>query len=198
MCDIQEQSFTYSRNETKIEEESRLDGFYIVRTSLDKKTMSEVETVSAYKSLAYVERAFRSLKQIDLKVRPIYHRLDDRIRAHVFLCKLAYYVEWHLRQRIKPLIFEDEDRAIAEVQRESIVAPAPRSEKAKAKDATRRSEDGWPIHSFQTLLDDMGTLCLNRVRAVDRQDESVCDTFMVRTQATNYQAHVLKLAGINM
>lgn len=195
--DIKETSFTFERNEEKIEAEAKLDGIYIVRTSLDEKTMAAPETVLAYKNLARVERAFRSMKQIDLKVRPIYHRLDDRIKAHVFLCMLAYYLEWNIRQRIKPVLFEDEDRETVESERDSVVAPAPRSMKATAKESTKRNEDGWPVHSFQTLLTDLGTLCLNEVKVESGSPDSA-GSFVVKTQPTAFQAHVLNLTGIEM
>jgi transposase len=190
---IEENRFSYRRNEEKIAEETALDGIYIVRTSLDAKTMGPGEAVLAYKNLARVERAFRCMKNMDLKVRPIYHRLDDRIKAHIFLCMLAYYVEWHLRRRIKSVLFEDEDREIVERERTSEVAPAPRSQKAKRKESVKRTEDHGPVHSFQTLLKDMGTLCRNLVRMEGSPHES---TFMVKTQPTEFQAHVFNLAGI--
>lgn len=192
---IKEDSFTYQRNAPKIEAESALDGIYIVRTSLDEKEMGASEAVLAYKNLARVERAFRSLKQIDLMVRPIYHRIDDRIRAHVFLCMLAYYVEWHLRQRIKPVLFEDEERESVESERESVVAPAPRSEMAKAKESSKRSEDNWPIHSFQTLLEDLGTLCRNLARVAGENSNG---TFTIKTKPTAFQSHVFQLAQIEV
>lgn len=189
---IDDDRFSCRRNEEKIEAESALDGIYIIRTSLDAETLGAEETVLAYKNLARVERAFRCLKQIDLKVRPIHHRLDDRIKAHVFLCMLAYYVEWHLRARIKTILFEDEEREAVERQRASVVAPAPRSKKARVKEAVKRTEENWPVHSFQTLLNDMGTLCRNLVRVAGRDGES----FTVKTQPSEFQAHVFSLAGI--
>ena len=188
---IEEHRFTYKRNEEKIESEAALDGIYIIRTSLAAVAMEAEEAVLAYKNLSRVERAFRSMKTIDLKVRPIHHRLDDRIRAHVFLCMLAYYVEWHLRKRIKSILFEDEDREIVECERESAVAPAPRSAKAKAKESTKRTEDGWPVQSFQSLLKDLSTLCRNLVKVAGGED-----TFVIKTQPTVFQSHALSLAGV--
>ena len=132
------------------------------------------------------------MKSIDLNVRPIHHRLDDRIKAHIFMCMLAYYVEWHLRSRIKPVLFEDEDREAVECERQSVVAPAPRSAAARAKEKTKRTADDWPVHSFQTLLQDMGTLCHNEV-GVEGSEE----TFMMKTKPTKFQSHVLTLAGIS-
>ncbi|MBI3694756.1 MAG: hypothetical protein HY238_07950 [Acidobacteria bacterium] len=111
-----------------------------------------------------VERAFRSLKTVDLKVRPIYHRLPDRVRAHVFLCMLAYYVEWRLRQAWAPILFDDHDKAAGEARRESVVAAAKRSPQAERKAYTQRTEDGLPVHSFQTLLEDLQTLAKNKIQ----------------------------------
>jgi transposase len=193
ILEIEDEQFSYRRNDEKIAAEAALDGLYVVRTSLDEATLATEDTVRAYKDLAKVERAFRSLKTIDLKIRPIYHRLDDRIRAHVFLCMLAYYVEWHLRQKLAPILFDDEERQEIEEQRESIVDPAPRSQRAQAKDARKRTEDGWPVHSFQTLLEDLGTLCQNQVRVAGSRSQ---DTFFIKTQPTAYQKHVFSLTEV--
>ncbi len=190
---ITDTGFTCKRNEDKIEAEAALDGIYIVRTSLGSETMKTDEVVFAYKNLSKVERGFRCMKSIDLNVRPIHHRLDDRIKAHIFMCMLAYYVEWHLRSRIKPVLFEDEDREAVECERPSVVAPAPRSAAARAKEKTKRTADDWPVHSFQTLLQDMGTLCHNEV-GVEGSEE----TFMMKTKPTKFQSHVLTLAGISL
>ena len=111
-----------------------------------------------------MERAFRRLKSVDLKARPIYHRLSDRVRAHVFLCLLAYYVEWHLRQAWAPILFDDHDQAAGQVRRESVIAAAQRSPQAERKAHTKRTEDGLPVHSFQTLLEDLGTLAKNKIQ----------------------------------
>ena len=127
VLEIGDDSFSYHRDQEKIAAEALLDGLYVIRTSVSGDTLSSQETVRAYKDLSKVERAFRCMKTIDLKVRPIYHWLDDRVRAHVFLCMLSYYVEWHLRQSLAPLLFEDHDREAAEALRPSVVAPAPRS-----------------------------------------------------------------------
>ena len=145
----------------------------------------------AYKDLSQVKRAFRSLKTVDLKVRPIYHWLDERIRAHVFLCMLAYYVEWHLRQQLAPLLFDDHERDAAEQSRGSIVDKAPRSDAARSKDATKQTDDGTPVHSFRTLLNDLGTLAKNRVRMANSTAE-----FYMLTQATPLQQQVFELLGV--
>jgi transposase len=162
--EIEEKGFSYQRKKESIAEEAALDGFYVIRTSVPRECLGPESTVRAYKDLAKVERAFRSLKTVDLKVRPIHHWLEGRVRAHVFLCMLAYYVEWHMREKLRPMLFDDEDKEAAEARRTSIVVPAPRSDSARHKDATKRSDADEPVHSFQTLLDDLATLTKNRVR----------------------------------
>jgi len=192
--EIGEESFSYRRNEAKIAEEAALDGIYVIRTSVEAEALSSEDTVRAYKSLAKVERAFRSLKTVDLKVRPIFHRLDDRIRAHVFLCMLAYYVEWHMRKRLAPLLFDDEDREAAERTRRSIVAPAPRSAKARRKDAKKETDDGYAVESFQTLLANLATLAKNRVRVRGSSPDSTHEFYLL-TRATDQQQRALDLLG---
>lgn len=187
--DISDKSFSYQRNEEKIKAEAALDGIYVIRTSAEKKNMSSDDTVRAYKDLAKVERAFRSMKTVDLKIRPIYHWLDTRIRAHVFLCMLAYYVEWHLRQRLAPILFDDHQREQVEETRASIVAPAPRSDAAKRKDAEKRTDDDYPVESFQTLMNNLGTVTKNRVRVAGSDNAD----FYMLTEPTRFQAHVLEL-----
>src|SRR5271157_4085339 len=163
---IEDASFTFRRKEADIAAEAMLDGLYVIRTSLPKEAIGAEDAVNAYKSLSQVERAFRSLKTVDLEIRPIHHWLSDRVRAHVFLCMLTYYVEWHMRRKLAPMLFDDEDKEAALASRPSPVAKAPRSDKAKAKDAGKRTEDGQPVHSFHTLIADLGTLCLNEAIAV--------------------------------
>lgn len=192
ILEIEEDAFTYRRDEEKIAAEAALDGIYIVRTSLPAEEMGAEETVRAYKSLSRVERAFRSLKTVDLKIRPIYHWQDERIRAHVFLCMLAYYVEWHLRQRLAPVLFDDEARESAEAQRGCVVDRAPRSEVAQQKEATKRTRDDYPVHSFQTLLQDLATLTQNQVKVAESSDHLVT----IKTEPTRLQRHVFDLAGI--
>lgn len=162
---IADASFSFTRNEASIQEEAALDGFYVLRTSVPAGTLDAAAVVSTYKSLAQVERAFRSIKTVDLEVRPIHHRLAGRVRAHVFLCMLAYYVVWHMRQALAPLLFDDHNKAAAE--RSSPVAPAKVSAAAKAKAASRKTADGLPVHSFRTLLQDLATLTRNTVRLGD-------------------------------
>jgi transposase len=189
VLDISDKSFSYQRDEAKISEESALDGIYVVRTSVQPDVVSSEDAVRAYKDLAKVERAFRSMKTVDLKVRPIYHWLDDRIRGHVFLCMLAYYVEWHMRRRLAPILFDDHQRTEAEQSRESVVAPAPRSRAARRKDFEKRTEDGTPVESFQTLLDNLGTLTKNRVRLPGSDGAE----FYVLAQPTPLQQRALAL-----
>lgn len=158
---ITDSSFTWERKAEQIQQEAALDGLYVVRTSLPATDLPAEAAVTAYKGLAVVERAFRSLKTVDLQVRPIFHWNAARVRAHVFLCMLAYYIEWHMREKLKPMLFDDEYVELARTARPSPVAKARRSDQAKAKDATRLGEDGLPVHSFRTLLDDLATLAYN-------------------------------------
>jgi Transposase DDE domain len=164
---ITDTAFEFMRDEAAIAREAALDGFYVLRTSVPAETLDAAATVLAYKSLAHVERAFRSLKSIDLDIRPVHHRLAGRVRAHVFLCMLAYYVAWHMRRTLAPLLFEDHDRKAAAASRSSPVAPAEVSPAARAKARARKTEDGEPVHSFRTLLADLATLTRNTVRFGD-------------------------------
>ena len=156
--------FSWERDEEKIAAEAALDGIYVIRTNVAAKELGPEDAVRAYKSLSRVERAFRSFKGVDLKVRPVHHRLEGRVRAHVFLCMLAYYVEWHMRRALAPMLFDDDDPAAAEAARSSPVAPAQRSKAARAKAGRKRTPDGLPVHSFRSLLGDLATLTRNRVR----------------------------------
>lgn len=189
---ITEQRFSYCRKPEQIAAEAALDGLSVIRTSLSQEDLSPEDTVRAYKDLARVERAFRCMKTVDLRVRPIYHWLDQRIKAHVFLCMLAYYVEWHLRRALAPVLFDDHERAAAEAQRASIVRPAPRSAAARAKDQTKATEDGLVVHSFRTLLADLGTLCKNRVRP----GGDPASDFYLLTTPTLEQRRILDHLGV--
>jgi transposase len=191
---IRDDHFSYRRNEARIAEESALDGIYVIRTSVSVAALASEDAVRAYKDLSKVERAFRSIKTVDLKVRPIFHWVDDRIRAHVFLCMLAYYVEWHMRRRLAPLLFDDQEREQAEASRDSIVSRAPRSEVAQAKDRTKQTEDGLPVHSFRTLLADLGTLAKNRVRLAGTAGSELD----LLTQPTRLQQRVFELLGVTL
>jgi hypothetical protein len=134
-----------------------------LRTSLAEATLGDAETVRSYKSLSLVERAFRCLKTVDLHVRPVYHWLEGRVRAHLFLCMLAYYLEWHRRQCLAPMLFEDSDKEAAEAGRKSVVAQAQRSKAAMRKQTTGLTEDGLTVHSFQSLLANLATLAHNTI-----------------------------------
>jgi hypothetical protein len=188
---ITEKSFSFQRNNQKIKDEALLDGLYVVRTSVKSDTMPAVRVVETYKSLSRVERAFRCLKTVDLQLRPIYHHKDERIRAHVFLCMLAYYVEWHMRERLREVLFDDCDTASASASRTSVVGPSVRSEVAKRKDATRRTPSGHPVQSFQDLLRDLATLTRNRIRIADY--DAIYDKL---TAPTAYQQHVFNLLQV--
>ncbi len=188
---ITDDSFTYSRKADQITAEAALDGLYVVRTSVPETVLPAEGVVSAYKSLAKVERAFRSLKSVDLHIRPIYHHKDDRIRAHVFLCMLAYYLEWHLRESLADVLYDDTDRESAQSARSSVVSPSVRSESAKAKDATGRNAQGDVVQSFQDVLKDLGTLCRNSLRLTGHTSE-----WTQLTEATASQSRALELLGI--
>ena len=160
---IDEASFTFARKTDAIEAEAATDGIYIVRTSLGAEIIDDATAVRSYKSLSQVERAFRCIKTVDLQVRPIHHWLAGRVRAHVFLCMLAYYLEWHMRRALAPLLFDDTDKEAAEAARESPVAKAQRSPAAIRKQTTGLTQDGLPVHSFRTLLGDLATLASNTI-----------------------------------
>jgi len=159
---ITNNSFDFALRRSQIAAEAALDGIYVIRTGIPKRTMSSGDVVRNYKALSSVERAFRSLKTVDLKVRPIHHRLETRVRAHIFLCMLAYYVEWHMREAWQELMFADEDHA-AKATRDP-VAPARRSAAAEKKASSRQLDDGTPVHSFRTLLDELSTIVRNTCR----------------------------------
>ena len=161
---ITDTDFTFARNEAAIAAEARLDGVYVLRTSVPQAALDADATVRSYKALANVERAFRSCKTVDLEVRPVFHWNEKRVRAHVFLCLLAYHLEWHMRQALTPILFDDHDRATAEKQRRSPVSKATVSPAARRKAARKRTDDGHPVHSFRSLLADLATVTRNMVR----------------------------------
>ena len=160
---ITDARFSFARKADAIAEETATDGIYIVRTSLPAEVLDDAATVRSYKSLSQVERAFRCIKTVDLQVRPVHHWLADRVRAHVFLCMLAYYLEWHMRRKLAPLLFDDTDKDAAEAARESVVAKAQRSPAAIRKQTTGVTPEGTPVHSFRTLLADLATLVRNTI-----------------------------------
>jgi hypothetical protein len=161
---ITDDQLSFTRDHAAIAKEAALDGFYVLRTNVPAEAIDTADTVRAYKSLANVERAFRCLKTTDLDIRPIFHWVNPRVRAHVFLCMLAYYLEWHMRHALAPILFDDHDRAAAEALRTSPVAKAEPSPAAKRKTQKKRTDDGQPVHSFRTLLADLATLTRNTVR----------------------------------
>jgi hypothetical protein len=181
----------WERDTKRIERDAALDGIYVLRTSVPAERLDRDQTVLAYKRLAVVERAFRSLKSVDLKVRPIHHRVSDRVRAHVFIAMLAYYVEWHMRRALAPVLFEDE---LHGGPRSSPVAPAVRSDKAKDKARTKRTTDDWPVQSFQDWLKDLATIVKNRVQPKLKS----MPAFEVITRPTPAQQHALKLLGVSL
>ena len=160
---ITEDALSFERKQAAIAKEAALDGFYVLRTNVPAQAIDPAGTVLAYKSLGRVERAFRSMKSIDLEIRPIYHWASPRVRAHVLLCMLAFHVEWHMRQALAPILFDDHDPQAAEALRTSPVAKAQPSPAAKRKATTKRTDDGQPVHSFRTLLADLATLARNVV-----------------------------------
>ena len=192
--DIGERAFGYARKADGIAAEAALDGIHIVRTSLPADELGAAAAVAAYQGLSVVERAFRSYKTVDLKVRPVYHYADRRVRAHVFLCMLAYYVEWHMRQRLKPLVFDDHEADAARAARASVVAPAEVSDAARDKARSKRTAAGLPVHSFQTLLADLATIARNRVLLRLPNAEP----FDVVTRPTALQREAFRLLGVRL
>ncbi|MFC1833962.1 IS1634 family transposase [Thermodesulfobacteriota bacterium] len=187
---ITDESFSYSRNEDRITQDAQLGGVYVIRTSVPQEALSAEDTVTCYRSLSKVERAFRRLKSIDLKVRPIHHHLEDRLKAHVFICMLAYYVEWHMREALAPILFDDAHRSEAHDLRESVVEPAERSKEALAKASKRLTKEGIPVQSFQGLLSHLSTLTKNTVRL-----EPSHDVFSQFSEATPVQRKAFDLLG---
>jgi transposase len=190
--EISEDAFSYRRKEEAIAAEAALDGIYVIRTSVPVDAMDADTCVASYKDLSAVEQAFRSLKSVDLKIRPIHHRSADRVRSHVLVCMLAYYVEWHMRQDLAPMLFDDEEPVLGELLRDSVVAPARRSPEALHKVHTRRTEDGDPVHSFQTLLQDLGSVAHNRIRF------SSGDETDMLTTPTPLQEKAFSLLGLRL
>jgi transposase len=189
--EITEEGFSYQRKLELIAQETALDGVYVLRTSLESTLMDAATTVKAYKSLSQVEEAFRCYKSIDLKVRPIYHYKGDRVKAHIFLCMLAYYVEWHLKQCLAPLLFEDEEIDDGSLN----VIKASRSESAQSKERKKRNQENLPVHSFRTLLEDLGTICLNTVECTIREGSY---RFSKITRPTQLQQKALDLLGVSL
>jgi hypothetical protein len=190
---ITDTALSWTRKSAAIAAEAAMDGLYVIRTSLGAAQLDAAATVAAYKSLAHVERAFRCMKTIDLHVRPVFHYNAQRVRAHVLLCMLAYYVEWHMRECLKPMLFDDEFIEQAQAARASPVNKALRSDHAQAKDATKRGEDGSPLHSFRTLLEDLATVAYNITSTSLNPDAKI----FITTRPTPVQAKAFKLLGVN-
>ncbi len=190
---ITETGLEWQRKEVQITSEAALDGLYVVRTSLPKADISAEASVAAYKNLATVERAFRSMKTVDLHVRPIFHWQAQRVRAHVFLCMLAYYVEWHMREKLKPMLFDDEFIDQARATRSSPVLKAQRSSSAKLKDSSKSTEDGLPVHSFRTLMKDLAALTYNITYTPLNPNAKIVMT----TRPTALQEKAFQLLAIN-
>ncbi len=184
---ITDEDFHFQRKPAAIAAEAALDGIYVLRTSLPAETLDGERAVLAYKSLARVERAFRSLKTVDIEVRPIHHGISPRVRAHVFLCMLAYHLEWHMRRALAPLLFDDHQRDAAEAERLSPVAKAKVSPAARRKAAAKKTDDGLPVHSFRSLLADLATLTRNTVGYGKKQ----CMTILAKPTPTQKKAFKL-------
>jgi len=181
--------FEYKRNEDSIREEEALDGIYVVRTSESRGRLSADDAVRTYKSLAHVERAFRTLKSVQLQVRPIHHRLEETVRAHIFLCMLAYYVEWHLRKAWASILFDDEHLPLDRAMRDPVL-PAESSPEAKRKKARKKTEEGYPVHSFQTLLSTLATRVKNWCGPRECPSEALT---VVITERDDFQSHLFHL-----
>jgi transposase len=189
--DITDSSLSFTRRADNIALEAALDGLYIIRTSVKAERMDAASCVRTYKSLAQVERAFRSIKTMDLQVRPIHHHLEGRVRAHIFLCMLAYYVQWHMRQAWAPLMFADEDQAAKRTR--DPVAPAQRSDAAMKKVQSRTLPDATPVHSYQTLMKDLETIVRNTCRTPKSAGEA--PSFEITTTPSEAQKRALELIG---
>jgi transposase len=190
---IEDDSFSYTRSQERIDKEAALDGIYVIRTNVPDNQLTTEQVVSRYKDLQHVERAFRTMKTVDLHVRPIYHRDSDRVRAHIFLCMLAYYVEWHMRQALLPVLFDDHDREAAAKKPSSVVAPKQRSDAALNKAKSKRTHDGWPVLSFRKTLQNLATITQNQVVAPVAKLE-----YTKLSQPTDYQNHLLTLLGVKL
>ena len=186
---ITDTDLVIERRSKPIDDEASLDGIYVVRTNVTAGLLDSSSVVRAYKGLSNAERAFRSLKTVDIEIRPIHHRRARRVRAHVFLCMLAYYLEWHMRQALKPILFDDHDKPAADAARASIVAKAIRSDAAKRKLNTKRTDDDLPVHSFQSLLADLATFTRNTMAMGD-------SSFLLYPKLTPIQERAFRLLNV--
>ena len=188
--DITDEAFTFSRNQDNIAAEAALDGIYVLRTSLPKATLDHDDVVLRYKGLEDVERFFRTCNS-ELDVRPIRHHLADRVRAHMFLRLLSYYISWHLKQALAPILFQDHDKPAAAAKRANPVAAAQRSDAALAKAARKRTQDDYPVHSLTSLLADLATICANQIQPADDMP-----AFTMLTTPTALQRRAFELLGL--
>ena len=186
---ITDTDLVIERRSKPIDDEASLDGIYVVRTNVTSELLDSSSVVRSYKGLSNAERAFRSLKTVDIEIRPIHHRRSRRVRAHVLLCMLAYYLEWHMRQALKPILFDDHDKAAAEAGRSSVVAKAVRSEAATRKAQTHRTDDDLPVHSFQSLITDLATFTRNTMAMGD-------SSFLLYPKLTPVQQHAFQLLDV--
>ena len=189
---VTDDSLSYARDQDSITAEAKLDGIYVLRTSVQASDLDSPQVVSSYKALAQVERAFRAFNT-DLDIRPIRHHTEDRVRAHVFLRMLSYYISWHMQARLAPILFTDDDKPAAQAARTSPVAPAARSPRAVAKAATKQTPDNLPVHSLATLLSDLGTICLNTIAPAD----PALPGFRLVTTPTALQRQAFELLGVS-
>jgi transposase len=192
ILDIAPNHFQFERDVEKIEAEAQRDGIYIIRTSESDQALPTPDAVRAYKSLADVEQAFRCLKSVDLHIRPIHHRTEDHVRAHVFLAVLAYYVDWHMRRALAPVLFEDEDLQATRRQRDPVVKAKP-SPGVQHKKRTKATTEGWPVHNFASLLADLATRCRNTCRTGQGKNTM---HFEQLTEPTPFQRHTFELLGL--
>jgi len=188
--EIDDESLSWKVKEQAVADERLLDGLYVIRTNVDTAAMPTDDAVRTYKRLSKVERAFRCMKLSDLEIRPVYHWRSDRVRAHVFLCMLAYHLEWHMRKALAPILFEEHGSVGKRVAQPDPVAPARGSAAKVRKVAILRTEEGLPVHSFQTLLRDLATLTLNTVTTPKG------GTFSMISSSTKLQAKAFELLGL--
>jgi hypothetical protein len=193
---ITDETFGFTRQQDQIDAEAKLDGLYVLRTNLTGEQSDAAATVRAYKGLARVERAFRCMKTMDLDIRPVFHWTAPRVRAHVLLCMLAYHLEWHMRRTLAPVLFDDEDRVVAEAMRTSPVAKARVSDAARTKARARLTDpmhgEALPVHSFRTLLADLGTLTKNTIGFGGKS------LVTVLAKPTAVQSRALRLLGAEL
>jgi len=192
---IEENSFTFEKNETSITTEAAVDGYYIIRAGkISQEEMKSEELVTAYKKLSEVEKAFRTFKSVDLRLRPIYHRDEEMVRAHCFLCMISYYVEWHMREALAPILFIDEDKENQRGKRKNPAEPMKKSATAKRKADEKKNGEGLPVHSFQTLLEHLRGVVRNRIEPGIKE----IPEFVKVTVPDALQSRAIKLLGLEL